>query len=282
MRYITRLAAISLCLLGMSPSLHAWGPKGHRVVAIVAEAHLTDAAKQGIRDLLGTETDPRVTSLPDAAIWPDLIKGNRPETKPWHFVDILVSGKNQPKNEYDQARDCADNKCIVPKIAEFRAVLKDPSAMLEARLEAMKFITHFIGDLHQPLHVADNHDKGGNDVKLKFFGKNMNLHSLWDSGIIDRAGLDEDTFASELLQNIDAALIPSMQAGTVVEWANANHALAKPHVYKLPKEPVPKLGQDYYDANADLVDDQLTKAGLRLARILNESFPAVRTTDRQP
>jgi hypothetical protein len=247
----------------------------------VAEAHLTNAAKQEISDLLDAETDPRVTSLRDAAIWPDLIKGDRPETKPWHFVDIPISGRNQPNNEYNQTLDCADLECIVPKIAEFRAVLKDSNASLEARLEAMKFITHFIGDLHQPLHVADNHDKGGNDVKVKFFGKSMNLHSLWDSGIIDHAGLDEDTFASELIDNIDPTKIASIQAGSVIDWTNVNHALAKPHVYKLPGGDVPKLGQKYYDLNADTVDEQLTKAGLRLARILNESFPSVRTTDRR-
>jgi len=281
MRYVTRLIAISLCLLGMSPSLYAWGPKGHRIVALIAESQLTDAAKQGIRDLLDTETDPRVTSLPDAAIWPDLIKGDRPETKPWHFVDILITGRNQPNNVYDQLRDCADGNCIIPKVDEFRAILKDQQASMSARLEALKFITHFIGDLHQPLHCADNHDKGGNDVKTKFFGKTMNLHSLWDSGIIDHAGLDEGTFASELLDHIDAAKIPSIQAGTVVDWANASHALAKRHSYKLPRGSQPfLLGQAYYNANADTVDEQLTKAGLRLARILNESFPAVRTTNR--
>jgi hypothetical protein len=108
----------------------------------------------------------------------------------------------------------------------------------------------------------------------------MNLHSLWDSGIIDHAGLDEDTFASELIENIDPDKIMSLQTGSVNDWTNANHALAKPHVYKLPSGDVPKLGQKYYDLNADTVDEQLTKAGLRLARILNESFPAVRTTDR--
>jgi nuclease S1 len=164
-----RIIALSLCLLALSPPTYAWGPKGHRIVAIVAEAHLTDAAKQGISDLLDVETDPRVASLRDAAIWPDLIKGDRPETKPWHFVDILISGKNQPNNAYDRARDCADDKCIVPKIAEFRDVLTDRNASMADRLEALKFITHFIGDLHQPLHVADNHDKGGNDVRPEIF-----------------------------------------------------------------------------------------------------------------
>jgi nuclease S1 len=281
MRHRFSVTAISLCaVLGASGPSYAWGPKGHRIVAIVAEAHLTEAAKQGVRDLLDSETDPRVTSLPDAAIWPDLIKADRPETKPWHFVDVLISAPGKPNNRYDQARDCAGEECIVPKIAALRATLKDSSASMADRLEALKFITHFIGDLHQPLHCADNHDRGGNDVNVKFFGKKMNLHSLWDTGVIEHAGLDEHSFASELLDNLDATKIPALQAGKVVDWTNASHALAKAHAYKLPTGSVKLLGQAYYNANADTVDEQLTKAGLRLARILNESFPSARLTDR--
>ena len=101
---------------------------------------------------------------------------------------------------------------------------------MSARLEALKFITHFIGDLHQPLHCADNHDRGGNDVKTKFFGKDDEppfAVGLRASSITP--GLDEGTFASEPLDHIDAAKIPSIQAGTVVDWANASHALAKGH-----------------------------------------------------
>jgi len=133
-------------------------------------------------------------------------------------------------------------------------------------------------------HGDDNSRKKVHNVRghssVKFFGKKMNLHSLWDTGIIEHAGLDEDSFASELLQNIDAASIPAIQAGDVVDWANASHALAKAHAYRLPSGSVKLLGQRYYDANADTVDDQLTKAGLRLAQILNESFGSARLTDR--
>ena len=160
----------------------------------------------------------------------------------------------------------------MPKIAEFRDLLKNSSASLEARLEALKFITHFIGDLHQPLHVSDDHDRGGNEVHVRFFGKSMNLHSVWDAGIIDHAGLDEDTFASELLNNIDATKIASIQAGSVIDWTNATHTLAKPHVYKLPGGDTPKLGQNYYDLNADTVDATATRQ--TLAEILGVTIHA--------
>jgi len=257
-------------LVGPWSPAYAWGPKGHRIVALIAEAHLTPAAKQAVADLLDVETDPRIKTLADAATWPDLIKGDRPETKPWHFVDILIAD-----NEYDETRDCAGGNCIIAKIAEFRATLRDHSASMEDRLEALKFITHFVGDLHQPLHCADNHDRGGNEVAVKWFGKKMNLHSVWDSGIIDRAGLDEEDFAGQLLADINSAETPDLQAGAVVDWANATHRLAKPHAYALPQNRF--LGQNYYSKHADITDAQLTKAGLRLARILNESFGSITT-----
>ena len=265
MRRAIYLTIAIVGLLGPSSPAFAWGPKGHRIVALIAEAQLTPAAKQGIADLLDVETDPRVKSLADAATWPDLIKGDRPDTEPWHFVDILIAN-----GTYDAARDCADANCIIPKIEQFRATLANHSAPMADRLEALKFVVHFVGDLHQPLHCADNHDRGGNGVAVKWFGKRMNLHSVWDSAIIDRAGLDEESFSAQLVGDVDPEQIPAVEAGDLVDWANAAHRLAKTHAYALPQNRF--LGQNYYSKHADIVDEQLTKAGLRLARILNESF----------
>lgn len=269
MRPRTLVAFASVCLFVVVPSTsYAWGEKGHRIVALVAAAHLTPAATTGVAGLLALDTDPRVHTLDDAAVWPDLIKNGRPDTKPWHFIDIQVADAH-----YNQTRDCpgvTHEDCIVTRIAQFRTVLKSPAATPLARLEALKFLTHFLGDLHQPLHCADKHDRGGNDVQVKWFGKKMNLHSVWDGAIVDRAGLTPDVFSEDLLNDVNPAAVASLQAGTVVEWAEASHALAKSNAYKI--APNHRLGQAYDDKNADLVGGQLTKAGLRLARILNESF----------
>ena len=130
-----------------------------------------------IADLLSVETDPRVNSFEDGAVWPDLIKSQRPETKPWHFVD---SQKNL--TDYDPMRDCVPDgpvNCLLPRIEAFTAILRDTTKTLAERLEAHKFIEQLIGDLHQPLHCSDNMDRGGNDVSVRWFGMQRSLAWHW-------------------------------------------------------------------------------------------------------
>src|SRR5947207_2280907 len=170
---------LSICLISSlsAPSL-AWGTKGHRIVAIIATEYLSNKARQEIVKLLGSE------SLASIANDADQIRNSHPETAPWHFVDIENNFTN-----YDPVRDCAettDNEtthgdCIIEAIRHFKTVLGDPSESREKRARALIFLVHFIGDLHQPLHCADNHDQGGNEVKVLNFGKRTNLHSIWDS-----------------------------------------------------------------------------------------------------
>lgn len=265
-----RLIAIALlCWCLIPSSAFAWGEKGHRIVALVALEHLSPAARKGVAALLSADPDGRVRTLDDAAVWPDWIKQERPETKPWHFVDIEYS-----KNSYSRAVDCPGNDqsdCIIVRIDRFLGVLGNQGASTAERREALKFLAHLVGDLHQPLHCAErNHDRGGNNVKVKWFGKKMNLHVLWDAGIIDRAGLTAGEFAELLLEDVTAPQVSAQQAGTVVAWAEAAHTLARSHAYRGLGNGL--LGQRYYDQTADAVDEQLLKAGLRLARLLNSAF----------
>ena len=252
---------------GFPTSSYAWGENGHRIVALIAQDQLTPSAKAAIADLLSIETDARVHSFDDAAVWTDLIKGERPETKPWHFVDIEL-----PRTDYNPVRDCTEagpTDCLIPRIASFTAILKDKTKPLADRLEALKFVEHLVGDLHQPLHCADNLDRGGNDVVVKWFGKSTNLHAVWDSSIIDMAGETPDVFAEELINKINAMTAGQrarIQSGTLNDWVLVSHALARTHGYKIPTSHV--LGRAYYNANVDTVDAQLINGGLRLARIL--------------
>jgi hypothetical protein len=163
--------------------------------------------------------------------------------------------------------------CLVPRIASFTAILKDKTKPFADRLEALKFVEHLVGDLHQPLHCADNMDRGGNDVVVKWFGKSTNLHAVWDSSIIDMAGETPDVFAEELINKIDAMTAGQrarIQSGTLNDWVLVSHALARTHGYKIPTNHL--LGRAYYNANVDTVDTQLINGGLRLARILNDSL----------
>ena len=189
----------------------------------------------------------------------------------WHFVSIGLDHA-----DYIPERDCTEAgpaDCLLPRIESFTAILRDKSRSLAVRLEALKFVVHLVGDLHQPLHCADNMDRGGNDVEVRWFGKRTNLHAVWDSSIIERAGETPDVFAGELINTINRlspARIAAIQAGTTSDWVIASHALAKARAYRLPRNR--RLGQSLYDANVDTIDDQLMDGGLRLARILNDSL----------
>lgn len=255
--------------LAISHPAFAWGEKGHRIVAIVAEQRLTPAASAAVKGLLGS------SNLRDVAAWADQIKGARPETRPWHYVNIPLD-----RAEYDPARDCwrPRDGCVVAAIETFRRVLADPHRPRAERAEALKFVTHFVADLHQPLHCADNRDGGGNDVPVVFFGqvlnasgrKPWNLHAVWDAGLIERRGLKPSEYARRLTRQINRGSPGDVERGTVVDWVLESHRAAVETSYRLPPDRV--LGHDYADRALPVVDEMLAKAGVRLAGMLNTAL----------
>ena len=145
MKHVAIAAVLGIFLL---PSItHAWGGDGHQIVCLIAEAHLTPAAKTAIHDLLGKDVN---ISDAEIASWADQTRRDRPETGPWHYVDIPTEAPG-----FDEVRDGQHGNNVVDKIGDFKAVLKDPKATSQARAEALKFLVHFVGDLHQPLHCAE-------------------------------------------------------------------------------------------------------------------------------
>lgn len=253
---------LAICLFVLpGGNVYGWGGKGHRIVALIAAEHLTSTARRQVNELLGGQ------SLASVATFADDVRNSRPETKNFHFVDI-------PKNKtvFSQTHDCPETDngdCVIAAIARFKAVLGDTSKSRDERAEALKFIVHLVGDLHQPLHCSDNDDRGGNQVKVTFFGKRSNLHSVWDSGIIEQADLPDIEFADELEADLTPAMAITMQKGDVLDWVLEAHALAKTKAYGL----VPsnkRLGAVYYNKTAGVVDTQLTKGGIRLSKMLND------------
>jgi nuclease S1 len=152
------------------------------------------------------------------------------------------------------------------------------TAEFKKRQKALKYLIHFVGDLHQPLHAGDNHDRGGNDVQVEFLGQTINpynrkpwnLHAVWDSGILEEHDRDAHHYADRLNAWLRSQLEGAFQDGSVVDWAVESHDIAKDHVYVLPENR--KLGDDYYRANVPVVDQQLAKAGVRIAKLLNEAL----------
>lgn len=263
--------AVCLCLaLTIPANLMGWGQEGHIVVAKIAAANLTPSAKAGVKQLLGRH------SLDSVANYADTIRQKRPETAQWHFVDI-------PKDatDYNPGRDCpstAKGDCVIAEIARAQADLKNKSLSKAKRAEALKFVVHFVGDLHQPLHCSDNGDRGGNDVKVKFLGKKSNLHHVWDSDIIDEQHLTATEYADQLDSWLDSQDTAALQKGAVTEWALAAHQLAKDDAYNIPTDL--ELDDNYADANQPVIDEQLAIAGLRLAAILNAAFAPAGTGHR--
>jgi len=255
------LLATALALSPNPPSAPAlfWYDLGHRIVADIAERRLTPEAARGVRDILGGQR------MSDAAVWADNIKQYRHDADPLHYVNIPLGATS-----YDSARDCPSGKCIIAAIAADRQVLANAAASPLDRAEALRFLIHFIGDLHQPLHVADDNDRGGNRRVVWLEGDSMNLHQVWDGELLYHVGMDEATYLPRLERKMDTMNLALLERGTVVDWAMEGHRIAVEHAYKIPRDG--RLSAAYLEENKPLIDHALIAAGVRLARVLNETL----------
>jgi hypothetical protein len=250
-------------LCGVLPAF-GWGGEGHSLIARIAWVQLTPAVQARVSEILG----PGVT-IQSIASWADNIRNQRKETGTWHYIDIPID-----KPHLDMARDCPKGDCVVTKIEEFEKALKDPATPPVQRREALLFLVHFVGDMHQPLHSSDNKDQGGNKVPVHFGDRPSNLHSLWDSSLLSKLPKEDELFPIYSAESIKHAR--KWDKGTVEDWAEQNHRLAQKIVYgKLPKEPAgtPEPIDAAYEKEADsIIRSQIEKAGARLAYLLNQAL----------
>jgi S1/P1 Nuclease len=249
-------------LLVFSAPAYAWGPEGHEIAARIAADNLTPSAHLRISQLLGGDA-PALMVLDSN--WADEIRGDRPQTAAWHFVNIEIGSKG-----YDPRRDCGRDNCVVAQIGHDIAVLRNPRAPQPARLEAFRFLIHFVADLHQPLHAADRHDKGGNGFAVMEGRRRSNLHRVWDQDVVEALGPDPMLVAG----SIEAGLSPQdrqkLMAGTPADWANESFQVAAREIYaRIPAYGPVRLPRDYTSRERATVRQQLLRAGLRLAAILN-------------
>ncbi|HEX5304855.1 MAG TPA: S1/P1 nuclease [Dyella sp.] len=266
-----------------APLAQAWGPEGHAIVADIAQQHLDPAAAAQVQALLQLEGESR---LDEISSWADDHRKEFPRTGGWHYVDIPLHA-----DAYVPARDCARNNCVTAQISHFGQVLADRSAAPAERLEALKWVVHFVGDVHQPLHAEDNDDKGGNTVQLQFFGRGTNLHSVWDGGVLrHQLGLvpgPNYTFDHAAVQavamQLDASISPADRAAwsamgglaqlyaQSVAWAETSHQLAQDVAYAhLDGRKQAGWSQRYQAVAWPVVRTRLQQGGVRLAAVLNE------------
>jgi len=264
------------------PALLAWGTAGHHIVAIIAEARLSETARTQVRQILLNGK----YSLPDISTCADTIRDARAadyetcfalagsvtgNTAPWHYIDIPV-----PKFEKPLARYCPDGNCVVAALERYRDILRSSRDETQRRA-ALLFVVHLMGDIHQPLHCAERGcDRGGNGERVSG-GKS--LHQVWDIALVEKAAAKVDLTGAR----IDAAKAQRWAEASIEDIALESHALAVQRVYRTipfedfcldPKAQYPAiaLGAKYEKSGERIVREQLLKAGVRLAALLNSAF----------
>jgi hypothetical protein len=250
-----------LSILIWTTSAMAWGQNGHRIVGRIAENHLTPEARQAVAELIGPE------SLAQVSTWADEIKSDRAwrHANPWHYINVEAGEtfENAAKNP---------NGDIIESLARFEQVLRDSGSSRQAKAEALKFIVHFVGDIHQPLHAGSGKDRGGNDIKVRWFGEPSNLHAVWDTELIEYESMGYTEFV-EFIDHATEVQINAWQQAPILEWARESRALLE-GVYDVgsDQDGLPNLRFYYVFKNKATVQQRLLQAGIRLAGVLNAIF----------
>jgi hypothetical protein len=291
----TVLLAAALCAASLAPRAYAWGHEGHEVVALIAYAYLTPTAKARVNALLASDPDNLTgRDFASRATWADAFRdssgyrGPRYQaTHSWHFIDLEIKGdplarvRCSPGLAPGQAAypGVADD-CIVNKINQFRSELASPRTDAGERLLAFKFLLHFVGDIHQPLHAADHFDAGGACMRVRSPAAGYtNLHSYWDSTVVAAISPDPYRVAEILKARLTQSQTQTWAAdANPASWANDAYAVARRTVYNQAlidacehgrAQGTVVLSPAYEQAATNAAAVQLAKAGVRLAALLN-------------
>lgn len=260
-------AIIVLLLAALLPSAaHAWGPKGHRLVAGLANGELTPQARAEVARLLRGDAEP---TLAGVANWADDLREHDPDlgkrSARWHYVNLA-----EDDCRYLPPMDCPDGDCLIEAIVRQRDLLADRRQPAAVRAQALKFLVHFVGDAHQPLHAGYARDRGGNTFQIQLDGKGSNLHRLWDSEVIASAQMNERRH----LQHLQRMSLPA-QARIGIDnpaaWAEASCRIVLRDGF-YPKRA--KIEPTYFSRWRPTADEQLRIAGHRLAVLLNDALKA--------
>jgi hypothetical protein len=250
------LTLLFSCFLILSS--FGWGQTGHRVVGQIAAWHLNKKAQRALEHLLGPE------SLPMVANWMDEVKSD-PDYRfmdPWHYLTVKSGGQYDPSLQEAGGDAFSQTKKII-------SALRDGNLDPTSKIEYVKILVHLVGDLHQPLHVGTGEDRGGNEVKVSYFNQSTNLHSVWDTRIIDGKQLSYTELAEHLNRRASTALIRSYQSDPLEKWLQEAVEL-RPVIYELPEDK--RLFYEYGYRCFPVIEERLLAGGIRLAGILNELF----------
>lgn len=285
----TAVLAITIAAVTCLPQkAAAWGAEGHRIIAAIAEGYLTPKARARVATLLAADQDTLTApDLMSRATWADAWRGaGHRETAKWHFIDIeldrpdLVSACAGRPPALSPASAGPAEDCIVGRIEAFERELRDSATSQPERILALKYLLHLVGDLHQPLHASDNHDRGGNCLRVALGEpRTTNLHSFWDTAVVEALGRDPIRVASSLRAQIIPAEKSAWSRGDPAQWGLETYQVAKESVYwsGVPAgcdrdAPPVALPPGYAERATRTAAVQLEKAGVRLASVLNRSL----------
>jgi hypothetical protein len=259
--FLVRLLLVAVLAVAAAAQAVAFSADGHRIVAELAERRLSGDARAAVNGLLaGTAED----SLADVATWPDDVR-ELPDYN-WSARLHYVNFPRDAGCRYRARRDCPDGGCVIGAIERYARTLGDRRRAVAERREALKFLVHFVGDIHQPLHAGYADDRGGNLFQIYYLGRGSNLHSLWDGGILRQSRLDWRAYADRLdVRRAEGDSRWSTRAPQ--RWAEAScRLLGEAQVY--PRRPG-KLPAGYAEKQLPVVESQIVRAGARLAALLN-------------
>ena len=252
-----------LLLLALSLQTFAWGVTGHRVVGHIADSYLSCKAKRNIRKILGNE------SIAISSNWADFIKSDTSfkYVDSWHYINVKTGLSNTEFTEYLQNDKGTD---AYTKLNFLIGELKNKQNSLEKKQFYLRLLIHIAGDIHQPMHVGRAEDLGGNRIRAFWFSDATNLHTLWDSKLIDFQQLSYTEYSANI-NHVSKTQRREWQKQPMTAWFFESYQLAD-KLYAGLKQPEPKLSYRYNFDNIEMLNQQLLKGGVRLAGLLNEIF----------
>jgi hypothetical protein len=261
--FANRICAVALGTLlatGVASPAFGWGQTGHRVTGAIAEQYLSPLSQAAMMELLPN------SSLAQASTHADEMRSDPSEfwqktAGPWHYVSV-------PEGKTYVEVGAPDEGDAVTALEQFTNTLKDPSATTDEKRLALQFIVHIIGDLHQPLHAGNGTDRGGNDVKVRFFWQDSNLHRVWDSQMLEQRGLSYTEWTAQLTRSITPQDIRNWASTDVLEWIKESTEI-RDTIYP---DNANNMSYDYLYNNLPTAQKRIQMAGIRIAMYLNKVF----------
>lgn len=234
----------------------SWGVVGHKTVADIAYNHLTPQAKSAVAQLLGNE------SMADVASWADEILGQADykATAPDHYLNLPLGLSHDAFVSNVQGQE---NRNVYKALQHDADVLRDPTSTATEKTEALKFMIHFVGDMHQPMHVSRAADKGGNTIQVRYEDKGTNLHTLWDSKLLQHGGLNDMQLA-EKFDHVSDAQVTAWQKTPVIDWAWESYQVATQLYADVEKPKGNFIGDAYYNKYMPVIQQRIQQAGIIL------------------